>query len=141
MSGPCRVLILAVGLGIGLMPPAAFAQQGTAALQGAITDSSGGALPGATVTARNLDTGVPRVAVTDDAGRFRMVALPAGAYDVHAELSGFQSAVRSSVRLPVGAEISVDLQLGLGGVAETVTVAGTSPVIEVTRSHVAAVIG
>lgn len=61
-----------------------------AQITGTVRDSSGGIIPGATVTARNLDTGLTRAGVTDTAGEFRLPSLPPGRYSVSTELSGFR---------------------------------------------------
>src|SRR5205814_9796481 len=68
--------------------------QSTAAIVGVVRDS-GGVLPGAMVTVRNVDTGLTRSVPTGGDGAFRFPALPAGPYEIRAELSGFRSAVRS----------------------------------------------
>src|SRR6185295_4168112 len=74
-----------------------FAQN--AQINGTVKDSSGGIIPGATVTARNLETGLSRVGVTDGAGEFRLPSLPPGRYSVSTELSGFSSETRPDIVL------------------------------------------
>src|ERR1700704_2225270 len=81
--------------------------QSTAAIVGVVRDS-GGVLPGAIVTVKNVDTGLTRSVPTGGDGAFRFPALPVGPYEIRAELSGFRTLVRSGVRLKVGEEGVVD---------------------------------
>jgi hypothetical protein len=113
-----------------------FAQTDTATVIGAVTDQQQAALPGATVTARNVASGIVRTGLTDQAGRYRIAAVPPGTYEVSAELAGFTRAVRPDVRLALGAEAVLNFELGVASVAETVTVAGNAPIVETTTSAV-----
>ncbi|HSP90604.1 MAG TPA: carboxypeptidase-like regulatory domain-containing protein, partial [Vicinamibacterales bacterium] len=85
---------VAVLMALALAHPAG-AQVTSAAIVGTITDSSGGALPGVTVTARNIDTGFNRTVPTDEVGAYRLDFLPIGKYTVELELSGFKTVSRS----------------------------------------------
>jgi hypothetical protein len=108
------------------------AQGAGAALVGQVTDESGAVLPGVTVTATSLALQVPQVTdVTNAQGEYRLAPLPVGVYDMTFELSGFQSVQRQAVRLTVGFTARIDVQLGVGAVAETVTVSAVSPVVDV----------
>jgi outer membrane receptor for ferrienterochelin and colicin len=111
-----------------------------AALLGTVTDSQKAVLPGTTVTATNVDTQIQATAVTDANGRFRVSALRPGTYDIRAELSGFAVQVRNRVQLFVGAEVTIDFELSVAGVQETVTVSGESPLVEVTKSEVSTIV-
>jgi outer membrane receptor protein involved in Fe transport len=113
--------------------------QSTATIVGEVRDS-GGVLPGATVTVRNVDTGLTRSVPTGGDGAFRFPALPVGPYEIRAELSGFRASVRSGVRLQVGQEAVVDMVLELGSIQETVTVTGEAPLVETTTSALGAVV-
>jgi hypothetical protein len=115
------------------LPVAGYAQE--AALAGSVTDSTGGVLPGVTVTAVHEATGNTFVAVTDERGAFRIGAR-IGAYRLTAELPGFTTVTRSGVTLLVGQTASVDLQMAVTGVAESVTVTGEAPLINVTQSTI-----
>lgn len=95
--------------------------QTAAVLVGVVEDAQGGALPGATVTVRNLETGVTRQLVTDGEGRFAASGLPVGDYEIRAALSQFRPLVRTGIRLTVGENAVVRLTLEVG-VAEEVTV-------------------
>ena len=105
----------------------------TGTLAGRITDTSGGVLPGATVTARHLETGLERVGASDAAGSFVLPKLPVGPYEVRAELSGFRPLTRQGVVLVVGQPAVLHLTLEPGGVTEEVTVTADSNGVE-TRS-------
>ena len=82
----------------------ARAQQETATVIGTVRDSQQAALPGASVTVKNVDTGFTRASVSDDQGRYRLAAIPPGAYELTAELAGFGTAIRKGVTLTLGAE-------------------------------------
>ena len=123
------------------MPPAfAAAQVTTGTLSGIVTDQSGGAVPGATVSVRNVDTNVTRALTTDGDGRYRAQALEPGTYEVTVELQGFQKIRRGDIALNVGQSLTLDLTLGVGKIEDVVTVTGESPVIDTTRSSVSAVV-
>ena len=84
------------------------------------------------MTATSPALQVPQVtAVTNDVGEYRLSPLPIGIFAVAFELSGFRPAQRQDVRLTVGFTARIDVALGLATVAETVTVSGASPVVDV----------
>ena len=76
--------------------------QVSANLSGVVTDSSGAAVSGATVTAKSVDTGISRTSTTGSSGRYRFFALPVGVYEVRVTKDGFAEAVRSGIGLAVG---------------------------------------
>jgi hypothetical protein len=116
---------------------AAWAQVTTATIFGVVQDQSGGVLPGATVTVRNVDTGLERTIVTDGQGRYRVPNLPVGTYSVEATLSGFQNVVRSGINLTIGREADVTFALGVGELTDTVEVTGEAPLVETSRGQLA----
>jgi hypothetical protein len=120
------LLLLACGLAL---PTAAWAQ---AALAGNVTDSSGALLPGVTVEAASpaLIEKV-RTAVTDGNGRYRIEDLRPGTYTVTFTLPGFSTVRRDALEVGGSAVISVDAQMRVGGVEETITVTGETPVVDV----------
>jgi hypothetical protein len=101
-------------------------------IQGTVTDSTGGALPGADVTATNVGTGLSRTVVTDAEGNYFIPELPLGDYSVKANLSGFGPQTITGVRVVVSAMQRVNLQLKPGGLQETVEVKAAAPLIETT---------
>jgi outer membrane receptor protein involved in Fe transport len=119
-----------------LLPAGTHAQStDTASLIGAISDIQQAAMPGVTITARQVDTGLVRTTVTTDQGRYRLLALPPGDYEIIAELSGFSTGKRTGVKLTVGAEAVIDFTLQPGGLAEAVTVKADVPIVETTTSQ------
>src|SRR5512147_2885783 len=80
----------AISLAVLLAPAAGFAQTAaTGNIEGVVTDATGAVLPGVTVVVRNVETNLSRETVTDEAGRYRAVALQPGTYEVAATLAGF----------------------------------------------------
>jgi outer membrane receptor protein involved in Fe transport len=134
-----RVLFAALVLVFGVATLAA-AQGTNGVITGLVADPQGGILPGVTVTVRNVDTGVIRTVVTEPDGRYRVPALPAGRYDVRAELQGFTTAEITGLTLTINQELRQDVTMTVGALQETITVTAQAPVIEPTTSEVAAVI-
>jgi hypothetical protein len=121
-------------------PSAAAAQTTTAAVLGNVVDAQKAILPGAMVTATNVETGAVTTEVTDGRGRFRLAGLRPGIYDLRAELQGFAPSERKGVQLFLGQEATIDFELGLANVRETLTVTAEAPLVEVTKSEVSTVV-
>src|SRR5207244_10547028 len=113
------------------MPVGGYAQE--AIVAGAVTDSTGGVLPGVAVKAENEASGNTFQAVTDARGACQ-IPVRVGVYKITAELSGFRTVTREGVELLVGQTAAINLQLTPSGVAETVTVTGQAPLVETTTS-------
>ena len=111
----------------------AEAQSTGSSLRGYIKDGQGGVLPGVTVTATSPNLITPSTGVTDETGYYRLINLPPGDYTVTAELAGFRSSQRQGILLRAAVNFQVDIVLELGTVAETITVTGDSPMLEVTK--------
>jgi len=111
-----------------------------ASLRGTVTDSTGAALPNATVTIVNTGTGASRDLQTDAAGRYTAPLLLPGDYDVHVSVTGFQPYERRGLRLAVGQDAALDVKLELGTVSEQVTVAGSAPTIDLTSGAVSGLV-
>ena len=113
-----------------LIPAAALAQTG--AIAGAVTDETGGVLPGVTVEAASpaLIEGV-RATVTDGAGLYTIEALRPGTYTVTFTLPGFSTFVREGIELVSDFTANVDGTMTVGSIEETITVSGATPVIDV----------
>lgn len=118
----------------GLAIVTVHAQSLDVVVMGRLSDESGGALPGATIAATHQATGVSRTAVSDATGRYLLLNLPAGTYTVRAELDGFTPSAREAQTLYVGTTVTVDFELKLAGVVEHVTVGGTLPLLETSKS-------
>jgi len=127
-----KTLLVGLMLIAALAWPTPAAAQNSGSIIGVISDSSGAVLPGVTVTATGPALQVPSiVSVTDAKGEYRLTPLPAGTYTVTFELSGFQTVKRENVRLTLGFTATLDQALGVGTVEESVTVTGSSPVVDV----------
>jgi hypothetical protein len=131
-SFPHGRLVVVLVLGVALFPGLAIAGQETSSIIGQVKDESGAVLPGVTVTATSPALQVSSVAgVSDERGEYRLTPLPIGLYSIEYALSGFQTIRREEIRLTVGFTAKVDVTLKVGALAETVTVSGASPVVDV----------
>ncbi len=110
--------------------PLAQSQAINGTIEGTITDQSGAALPGVSVTVTNVDTGDSRVVVSNDAGVYRAPLLPLGRYRVSAELSGFRKFEQQGLTLSAGQSAVINISLSVGNMTEAVTVTSESPVAE-----------
>jgi hypothetical protein len=134
-------LALLVALGFGLAPAAVIAQSASGAdLEGTIRDDTGAALPGVTIVATNVDTGVQRTTFSNADGRYRLPALPVGPYTLTVSLEGFATVERTGLILQIGQVATIDLVLPLAGLEETVTVTQAAPIVETGRTQVGAVV-
>ncbi len=115
--------------------------QVSGSIKGIVTDPSGAPVPGATVTTKNMETGAERSGSTDDAGRYQMVLLPVGEYEVSVKKVGFQEAIRSGIRLVVGQEASVDLKLEVRTVKAEVRVNGDAPMVSTSTRDISGLVG
>ncbi|HEY6121470.1 MAG TPA: TonB-dependent receptor, partial [Pyrinomonadaceae bacterium] len=97
-------------------------------IQGAVVDANGGALPGASVEIRNLDTNTSRDLTTDEGGRFVALQLPPGRYNVIVTKSGFATLTVEKVELTVGQALNLPISMKVSGVEERVTISGTPTV-------------
>jgi len=110
---------------VGVLLPASAAAQARltgADVQGTVKDESGAVLPGATITATNVETGLVRTGVTAAEGRYVLPALPPGTYRISAELQGFATATRPAVVLVLGQLATADFGLKVAGGHEEVTI-------------------
>ncbi|MBA2301862.1 MAG: TonB-dependent receptor [Acidobacteria bacterium] len=119
-----------------LAPASAWAQLTTATISGTVLDETKAALPGTTVTIKNVDTGLTRSVVTNERGFYEAPNLPVGNYEISAALQGFGTALRKDVQLTVGRTIVIDMNLVVGGLTQEVTVTGAAPLIETTSATV-----
>jgi hypothetical protein len=119
---------------VSLTPPdVAVAQTGSGSLRGYVRDEQGGALPGATVTATSPELLAPSTGVTDASGFYRLPNLPPGTYTLSVELQGFSAHKQEGILLRGGANFQVDVEMKIGALAETITVSGESPMLEVSK--------
>jgi len=111
-----------------------MAQIAGATLTGRVLDPKGNAVLGASVVAKNVDTGIERSTKSTSEGLYRFDSLPPGLYDLSVEVSGFAKALAKAVKLQVGEVKDVNITLSIGAVTETVTVTGTLPLVETTKT-------
>jgi len=125
---------------LAALPVPAFAQGGgassTGTIQGRVTDAQGAVLPGVTVTATSPSALGAQTAVTSETGNYRFPALPPGVYTVVYELAGFNTVRREGIQLALGFTATLNIELALATLQETVTVTGESPVIDTTATRV-----
>ncbi|MEQ1911129.1 MAG: carboxypeptidase-like regulatory domain-containing protein, partial [Vicinamibacterales bacterium] len=129
------VFLVLVLHGAGIDP--AFAQNlSSGSIDGVVTDDSGGALPGVAVTASSPALQIKQVStVTDSEGRYRLLDLPRGTYQISFDLAGFQAFRREGLDLAVGFAARVNAQMKIGSLAEVITVSGASPVVDLTTTR------
>jgi hypothetical protein len=120
--------------------PSARAQL-SASLKGAVTDPSGAPVPAANVRTKNLETGSMRSGATDEAGRYLVLSLPVGEYEVRVTKQGFQDAIRSGIHLVVGEEATVDLRLQVGAVKSEIAVTADAPILSTTTRDISGLVG
>src|SRR5580704_15738556 len=129
----CLLMLLAC-------PPRAAAQV-SAAISGVVTDASGSVISAASVTAKNLETAGVRTTATDAAGRYRLLELAVGAYEVTVAKDGFQTTVRGGIHLVVGQHANLDFSLQVGAVTEQVTVTGEVSPVNATTTDISGLVG
>jgi hypothetical protein len=128
-------ILLSALLSASLAAPAlAQSQAANGTIEGTVSDSSGGVLPGATVTITNVETGAERVVISNDRGLYRAPLLTLGTYKVVAELQGFKKFEGTDIKLSVGQTAVVNATLSVGTVSETITVSSSDiPALDIAR--------
>src|SRR6266446_5448056 len=100
---------------------AAFAQSDRGTITGAVSDPASAIVPGATVSARNTESGAQFDTVTTGTGNYTLPSLPAGLYDLSVSAAGFNKSVQQGLRVQVAMTIRVDVILKIGSTNESVT--------------------
>jgi Carboxypeptidase regulatory-like domain len=119
---------------------AAVAQEVTATIAGTVTDPSGAAITGATITAHSVERGTSYTAVTNDAGLYRIPLLPVGNYDLRVEKTGFQTSLYPAFTLVLNQVARVDVELKVGQVSQTIEVTGAAPILKTESTQVETII-
>lgn len=133
-------VIITMAVGMLLAAGNLHAQGATAAISGTVLDPTGAAIPGASISVRNVGTAFTRTLVSDDQGRYVAQELPIGEYEVQASLAGFQTVVRRGIPVTVGSQRVVDLQMPLGQAEQTVSVTGDISQVETTSSSISSLV-
>ena len=123
-------LVLSAVIAAGFISVSAQSQALNGQIEGVVTDSTGAAVAGATVTVRNLESGSERTMTTDNGGLFRFPLLPLGGYRVTIEAPNFKRLVREGVTLTTGQVATINVSMEAGGLSETVTVNLDSPIAD-----------
>ncbi len=137
-----RVSLILLLAAFAAVSPAVFAQAsaGTGSILGVVSDASGGVMADVEVTVRNVDTNAVRTARTNEVGRYEVVALQPGRYEVKAVKGGFATLARTGITLAVGQQAAVNLAMQVSATVETVTVNENSAVVETDKTDVSTVV-
>jgi hypothetical protein len=125
---------IAASLVVAALTAPLGAQVATGTILGHVKDSSGAAVPGAQVTATNVETQFSRDTTTDASGQYALLLLPVGSYKIDVTLDGFKSFTQSGIMLEVGRNARVDASIEPGAVSEVVSVVADSPLVEANTS-------
>ena len=124
------VRVLGVTFCLSLISSALFAQGNFGRILGTVTDQTGAILPGAAVSVIDVERGLTRNLLTDDAGEYNAPNLIPGTYTVRVEMKGFKRLDRPNIVLEVGKEVRVDLTPQPGEQAQTVVVEADAPLVD-----------
>ena len=134
-------IVLTVLLPIILFIQAPLATaQALSSVTGMVSDPTGAPVSSANVAVKNLETGALRNAVTDDIGRYQVLALPVGKYEVQVAKAGFQDAAHSGIELAVGQQASIDFRLRVGTVRSEIKVTGDAPMVSTTTRDISGLV-
>ncbi|MBZ5564227.1 MAG: TonB-dependent receptor [Acidobacteriia bacterium] len=131
-------VVLCLGMLCGPAPLRAQSSFGTIA--GTVTDASQAAVPDASITVTNVQTGVARQTKTDQAGNYQVQSLIPGMYSVKAEHAGFQIAEVKATELSVATTLTINIVMEVGAVTQTVEVTATAPLLDTQNGTVGTVI-
>jgi hypothetical protein len=130
----CALAALFVGANV------VWAQEVTATITGTVTDSTGAAVGGATVTAKSVERGISYTAASNESGLYRISQLPVGNYDLKVEKPGFQTTLRPAFALVLNQVARIDLELKVGQVSQTIEVTGAPPLLKTESTQVDTII-
>ncbi len=134
-----RTYFLYVVVGLFLFLGQVFAQT-SAELSGVVKDETGAVMPGVNIAVKEVGTGATRTVQTDSQGRYVVLELTPGSYQIEASLTGFQTVLRKGIELTVGRHALVDVDMTVGAVQQQVVVTGEAPLIETTSSTMAGLV-
>jgi hypothetical protein len=117
-----------------------WSQSYTASVRGVVTDPSGAAVPQARIVVTEAERNVGHYAISDEAGRYSLTALPPGNYKMTVEASGFRKYAQNDFPLAVQQQATIDVQMQVGDIASTVEVQGTAPLLNTTSATLGQVV-
>ncbi len=124
--------ICTLALGFFMFPGLVFAQRERGSIVGRITDPSGAVIPSVAIKVTNINTGVEYTTQTTEEGIYNVLTLPIGTYRVEAQKQGFKTALADNIEVGVAQQVTIDLVLQVGEVAEQVTVTSEGPLLDLT---------
>jgi outer membrane receptor protein involved in Fe transport len=130
------LLLLALAAAVALSPALTSAQTLYGSVTGNITDTSGAAVPGATVTITNADTGLELSTVSDETGAYTVRNVPGGTYTLKASLQGFKEFVQTNIPVVVGGIVRINGKLEIGALTESVTVTSEAALLKTDKADV-----
>src|SRR5579872_7306663 len=119
---------------------AAFSQGNTGTITGAVTDPTGAAVPGADVTATNMDTGAPAKTVTNERGEYTLPSLLAARYSVSVSKTGFKAQTTTGIEVNAGITSTANIKLEIGQATETVEVAAGAEMVQAANAELSSTI-
>ena len=131
-----RSLIVACAAALWLLPASTAAQALYGSVTGVVEDTSGAAVPGATVTITNQETGLELTAVSDETGSYTVRNVPGGTYTLKATLEGFKEFVQTGIPVTVGNIVRINGKLEVGALSETVTVTTEAALLKTDKADV-----
>jgi len=138
---PLRYVFVLLAVCLTCVNPISTFGQVSASLSGRISDQTGAAISDAKVTAINMETGVARTVVSNHSGRYQLLELSIGRYEVHASKDGFAEKKRTGISLVVGQDATADLTLQLGQVKQQITVTENVPVVNASTQEISGLVG
>src|SRR5215467_10971952 len=129
-----------IGLAILLSLATTAGQTTTGSIVGTVTDNSGAAVPGASVTVTDIDTNITTKTTTDASGNYVVTPLPVGHYTVAVEARGFKRSLNEGITLNVQDRIGVNVALEVGQISETVEVTAAAPALQTDTSYLGQVV-
>ncbi len=133
--------ILSLFLLLAAANPRTAMAQGEASINGAVVDTSGAIIVGATVKVKNVEIGTVRTVVTDSGGRYDAPSLAVGKYEVSAGQAGFRTEVKTGITLAIGQRTEVNLMLAVGDVQQSISVEETAMQLAVTTADFSGLVG
>src|SRR5262245_5355645 len=127
---------LSLILATAFVPQTSYAQVLYGSIIGNVKDSSGAAVPGATVSITNKSTNQTRESITDELGNYSLATVQTGSYSIKVSLAGFKEFVQTDVQVTLNTVTRVDVTLQVGQVAETVTVSAQAVALQTDRAEV-----